>query len=93
MATFKVGQRVRKIAHGNLPWHRGVPIGTTGTILRTAQHFGAEWEMSYDGMPPPPLAYVANSDMLAPLIDPLADAFVERIKKIAREPITEKVKA
>src|SRR5690348_13368307 len=88
MATFKVGQRVR-IVHDTTNRF----IGMTA-IITHARPFGAyEWAILVDGYRSNCEinravggAIGADSDDLAPLTDPRADAFIESIKKLAREP-------
>lgn len=80
---FKVGQRVRKVAVST--WgERLVPIGATGTIVGIDPDHDYDWRVEYDGYKPlrPWRTFYAYSWMLAPLTDPGADAFIERIKKL-----------
>jgi hypothetical protein len=88
MATFKVGQRVKRIGGCIDASYPAAPVGLEGTVLTAARQAlgctpgtlildvrfddGREW------------ACVPHS--LAPLTDPAADAFVERIKRMEREP-------
>lgn len=101
MANFKVGQRVKKVAHmaesdcarqlSDYPGNRAkagftVPLGAQGTIL--GEGYGATYEVMWDGVAPPPgWSYmVAFAYMIAPLTDSKADAFIESIKRLEREP-------
>lgn len=95
MATFKVGQRVKVIGHvlepGNmdLRGHEGVitgfeasrehgPINLTVVVRLDIDH---PWMGN---------GFCFAPEELAPITDPLADAFIERIKKLEplREPAT-----
>lgn len=86
MANFKVGQRVRvvKTHMHSIPWL----IGKEGTILRaTTEHGGwgpAEWAVRVDGTPWDYMLFL--SCHLAPLTDPKADEFIEKLKKLGNEP-------
>lgn len=94
MTIWKVGDRarVRKGAGGMrfLADDRPDPRGLTCTIvaipsLDERQDCAVEVDGDY---PPEPVwgSYGCWFDDLEPLIDPKADEFIERIKKIAREP-------
>lgn len=84
MANFKVGQRVRKVRM-NPPRLQVIPLGTEGVIVaeRDADgEYGVRWNCDMAGFG----FLYASSWMLAPLTDPKADAFIESLKKLAREP-------
>jgi hypothetical protein len=85
MATFKVGQRVRKIAAmrpgdfmGRV--HR-VPHGAEGVVTH-----GVDWtgmlEVQFDGFPP----LWGFPYQLAPLTDPGAERFLASLRKLGNEP-------
>ena len=77
MATFKVGQRVRIVYS---KW------GLEGreTIIHRIPSLRADSDCDFflDGE-----RWAANFSSLAPLTDPGADAFIERIKKLKPEPV------
>jgi hypothetical protein len=93
MATFKVGQRVRKVAYRQLlhePHAVVVPIGAEGVIRGFYDGFGGLWLVEYPGYSPSrhhiecgfgPYFY-NEAQQLTPLTDPHADAFIEGIKKL-----------
>ena len=95
MATFKVGQRVRKVEmqrpedNGGLRYLGSplAPIGTEGTVVALRNEACAV-DVAWDGYPSRGLASAWRVMLyqLAPLTDPKADAFVESLKKLAREP-------
>lgn len=87
MAVFKVGQRVKYVGDRLNP---RLPTGAEGIVLcsmpgitrqlvyqvdfpRHALNGGSDW--------------IVFPESLAPLTDPQADAFVERMKKLGREPV------
>lgn len=87
MATFKVGQRVKKVRHnGRVPGQPGVghlhftPLGAEGVIEEIA---GSEVAVLFDGMEYQLWGFPWQ---FVPLTDPQADAFMEGLKKLAREP-------
>jgi hypothetical protein len=88
MATFKVGQRVKVVscAPGKEYWlgHETTIIGLPGSVpdypLRYKLSSAPAWCGHYDYA-------CASADVLAPLTDPGADAFMERIKKLGSEPV------
>lgn len=85
MATFRVGQRVRCISY---PLNCSSLIGREGMV----DHFAAEYvEVRFDGITSPASGgngcFAMLPSELAPLTDPLADAFIEFLKKLAREPM------
>src|SRR5687768_635225 len=90
MATYKAGQRVRKIAHmgaaDKIPelryGSRRAPIGTEGTV-RGISEFGG-YSVKWDGYPSKgsTKCWRVLPYMMAPLTDPAADAFIEGIKKL-----------
>lgn len=88
MASFKAGDRVRKIAHHPLAGHNFIPLGTEGTIVSAG--WPAKWNMAWDGhgeLHPCGSHWGADDFQLAPLTDPAADAFLERMKKLGSEPV------
>lgn len=93
MSAFKVGQRVRKIAHGSKAPDaiNEIPIGTEGVIVARGRML--DWRLRWDGYggttPDGDGHWGAMSWQLVPLLDPGADAFMERIRKLGREPINE----
>jgi hypothetical protein len=90
MATFKVGQRVKVVSciPGNEIW-----IGWETTIAGlpgSVASFPLWYELSSGPVPKDAdQKYIASANSLAPLINPGADAFIERIKRICREPIND----
>lgn len=85
MSTFKVGQRVKRVADPDLILPASsttMPIGREGTVIvgSVPGHVcvqpdgGANYWHCYP-------------ETLAPLTDPSADAFMERLKKLGREPV------
>lgn len=101
MATFKVGQRVKKIAKHDgggkaFQWPIRVPLGALGTVIK-----GLSLVEPINGLRPE-LVYTVAFDgihsgyglggyscaphTLAPLTDPKADEFIERVKKWKPEP-------
>ena len=91
MATFKVGQRVRlvKSVLGNTGAECVVTaLAAEGYWSQIGEYVGIE--IKIDGSDE---RYVApDESWLAPLTDPKADEFIERIKKLAREPVGTKQK-
>lgn len=93
MATFKVGQRVRKIGPlvregPRAVWAQVVPLGAVGAIQAVGPDVdGREYTVTYDAYGP---HHGAMGYQLAPLTDPGTDAFIEKIKKLEplREPAT-----
>lgn len=90
MATFKVGDRVRIVnAYG---CHRPV-IGQAGVITNSFTHHNFfphlkyDWQALLDDGEP----FVGPADHFAPLTDPKADAFLEKMRKlkpyVEREPV------
>ena len=85
MATFKVGQRVRIVRQSPdtvIVW--GTVLGREATVTKIGGQFdcfivpdgdGHEWEASFAS--------------IAPLVDPAADAFLARMKKLGKEPIND----
>jgi hypothetical protein len=91
MATFKVGQRVKVIAVDGLKW--SFLVGCTGTIIPVPpvpplSRQAKDFPVDLDGLPCPLPSgtWGFNADQLAPLTDPKAEAFIEGLKKLAREP-------
>lgn len=88
MATFKVGQRVRKVAMNQRDdWMQVVPIGMEGVITAIGDPLGdgREYTVNYgsrfDGD-----GHAAMGWQLAPLTDPGVEAFLESLKRLGREP-------
>ena len=93
MATLKVGMRVRVIggetAHGREATILGPWEWPEMPRLGDWRH-GASWHVSVDGrgsQSPDGIPYRKFSDELAPLTDPGSDAFIERLKKLGKEPV------
>lgn len=104
MATYKVGQRVKFVA-GLKPEHQGPGyevahdglIGDVGTVYDVASSRlppDAACAVLFDGSRSKHLsgAFAVRAYQIVPLTDPKADEFIERIKKIAREPAPVPVK-
>jgi hypothetical protein len=83
---FKVGQRVKYVSGILSP---EVPIGAEGTVIGAALLVKNDYAVDFDGIPPPvgcgPWEVYASS--IVPLTDPGADAFMERMRKLGREPV------
>lgn len=78
MTTFRVGQRVKRAR----PYMASVPAGETGTVTACgALGVGVRWDSYLD----PTFRFYAP-ETLEPLIDPKADAFIESLRKLGREP-------
>lgn len=86
MATFKVGQRVKKIAHDPERMHRMlVPVGASGVILAASSWHPDAWVVDFPGCAstdPYWVNFHLMSFQIAPLTDPKADAFLESIRKM-----------
>ena len=82
MATFKVGQRVRVVCETG-PDDCSHLIGRETTILRidTSDPDGCIYDVIFDGQ-----IIGFRAAELAPLTDPDAEKFIERIKRMEREP-------
>lgn len=86
--NFKVGQKVKRNSVENV----AVPAGAEGII--TALNVYADHRMAYhavvwSGYPCPNASdgvWNTRADCLIPITDPRADAFIESIKKLDREP-------
>ncbi len=91
MATFKVGQRVKVVGHvlepGNMDYrgHEGV---ITGFEPPEAVHNGLSIAVQIDRVPH---SWCFAPHELAPLTDPKADEFIEKVKNW--EPLREPVPA
>lgn len=88
MSAFKVGQRVRNIYMGD---GASVPFGAEGVVTglgEASRPYPDGYQVVFDSHPSwsPDRSWNCRRDVLAPLTDPLAEQFIERIKKIAREP-------
>jgi hypothetical protein len=85
MATFKVGQRVRVIAHyGDEPAPKGGWIGREGIVIARRWRgifSGWRWYLNLGGF-----EWYFHDAELAPLTDPKADEFIEAVKKWKPEP-------
>ena len=81
MATFKVGQRVKVIAISPGDWGTKCRVGDEGIVVapRYPMKFGHEWCVYIERLQH---EYEFYSYELAPLTDPKADEFIERIKKM-----------
>ena len=89
MANFKVGDRVRKIAHRAGFSTFSIPLGTTGQIVGAEPFHFCEWRMCWDGFGTANESghfFGANSEQLAPLTDPGAEKFIASLDKLIREP-------
>lgn len=92
MANFHVGQRVKKVSHRHKADFIGRehitettnPLGTEGTVSALSGPFG-EIGVIWDGGD----SVWCLGYMLAPILDPNANAFLERIKKLGKEPIND----
>lgn len=85
MATFKVGDRVRVIALRPVTFRTRVRVGMQGRIVQAGpvETWGghmAEWAVDLDDVWQE--LFGLDSWELAPLTDPKADEFIERIKKL-----------
>lgn len=93
MATFKVGQRVKRVAVIVELAH----LGATGTVVDDdgSEFVGVQWDHL---KPHPDYGHAGGGGWcrhtLAPLTDPAADAFVSRIKNLKpyEEPVAPKSK-
>ena len=86
MATFKVGRRVKRVAQG--PGLLPIPLGTTGTVIGDDGFmFGQHWTRVQWDIDLAPDYCSVFTDTLAPLTDPSADAFIDRLKKLGKEPV------
>lgn len=81
MATFRVGQRVKRIREAAL--NGRIPIGCEGAV---AAHDGGSWvDVHWDthvGGAGIGGSWSTPREYVAPLTDPKADEFIERIKKM-----------
>lgn len=84
MANFRVGQRVRVVAHQPLGLGDSYHVGKEG-FVDSVDPAAKEYSVAVllDGQHAP--LWFRCSE-LRPLTDPKAEAFVERLKKLAREP-------
>ena len=89
MATFKVGQRVRIVRS-----KFGLSVGCEATIEAIPPRCpceipGSDCEVKIDGWPGdgPHGTYATPFSWIAPLTDPKAEEFLERIRKMEREPL------
>jgi hypothetical protein len=91
MATFKVGQRVKRIGGCARAFYPCAPAEVQGTILKAIEspHHDREllWKVAFDNGN----SWCCVSESLAPLTDPKAEQFIESLKKLA--PLDEPVAA
>lgn len=83
MAQFRIGQRVRIVASSAEHDLKGVETHITGPAYDSPRGVGyptAATDGKYKGV----LEWA-----LAPLADPKADAFIERLKKLGNEPVND----
>jgi len=86
MTNFKVGQRVRVRKECDRVSPECAHL--CGAEAQLVSVYGyREWELSLRVRGGP---VIAHEDALEPLTDPKADEFIERIKKLEREPISTK---
>ncbi len=92
MSAFKVGQRVRIVDAPDMVQRHWVGCEVTilampGCSVRQPDNY----EVSRPATEADPLArcFFCPPHHLSPLLDPGADAFMERIKRLGREPINE----
>ena len=98
MATFKVGQRVRIVYAETSKCLIGkeaiVSSGLVEGKYRGSEYLGHQLIWG-DGSPVMNVynnRFVAEPRELVPLTDPKADEFIERMKKLGREPVIQPVK-
>lgn len=87
MSQFRVGQRVRIVwQHEHSAQRLGSVVGleATITLIGGCDNPRDECRLSVDG---DCRTWTAPFSALAPLTDPSADAFMERLKKLGREPV------
>lgn len=91
MATFKVGDRVKFVRHAH--YTNPIPLGTTGTVIERLRltiddEVSVLVDAAHDGGT---RERYAKPWQLAPLTDPKADAFLEKMRKLKpyeeREPV------
>lgn len=99
MSAFKVGQRVKYVAHASVPPRvtrpGSPPIGTEGAIIRGYRLLRPEnaepcygYTVEFDGFPPyfgP--GWSVEPGQIVPLADPKAEEFIASLEKLAREPL------
>lgn len=94
MASFKVGQRVRIVSAQG--WDSGVPttpspVGLEGIVVEVgagAWEYGVEIHaLRHNPTDFAPNVWGFDTHNLAPLTDPAADQFIERMKKLGSEPV------
>ena len=90
--NFKVGQRVRIV--GCITRNHRQIVGQEGVIVRRSVIAG-DWIVNIPAVHScrprndddlPPFHYRSPPEYLVPLTDPLAEQFIESLKKLAREP-------
>lgn len=98
MATFKVGQRVKLLVNkpSGGPWPVQVPAGAVGTVTSplmfvkpvNVNGLAHVYAVQFDGVSSGfrDGHFSCRPHEIVPLTDPKADAFMERIKKLEREP-------
>ena len=84
MATFKVGQRVRVVGQAESSKHLWGSIVGVEAVIHAAPYLDADCGIALAGD-----TRIWRSDFayLAPLTDPKADAFIERVKSWKPEPV------
>ncbi len=89
MATFKVGDKVRVVRSDFARW--SYLVGMEGVVVRPGSYW--DWIVSIPGAPRLETlsdlgdAFGFYSHELAPLTDPGADAYIERVKSWKPEPV------
>jgi hypothetical protein len=80
MATFKPGQRVKRIAHCVDP----IPLGSIGTVTEDRGNFGVcvKWDSGISFGPPD---YAYSRPTLAPLTDPGCESFLQAMRDYANK--------
>lgn len=95
MATFKVGQRVRVI-NPERGWEsmsglQGIVTSTDPSnfvrSLKPPYDYGVTLDRAVETFTGPSASFKFYAWELAPLTDPKADAFIEKLKKLGSEPL------
>jgi hypothetical protein len=80
--NFKVGQRVKRIRNPE-PSSIGPPVAAEGVVTRTDSLVWVKFDQPYPWFSGGNIRdYGCELGTIAPLTDPQADAFIERIKKL-----------
>ena len=94
MATFKVGQRVKRVLFGEYPHGLGdVPMGSVGTVAFEEGHntcYAGCAGVLFDGIKSGCVlsdAFSIPTWQLVPAIDPRADQFIASLERLGREPL------